>query len=210
MTEPKDRPTLERVSTRLTDPVALHSQAMDNLRYIRDTMESAAAFTAVPGWGGVAMGVSAVCAAGLAARTHGPGEWLGVWLSDAVLASLVGGVTMVRKARGAGQSVSSGAGRRFLLGLAPPIVAAVVLTAVLVRAGTVSAIPGTWLLLYGVGVMAGGAFSVRLVPLLGALFMLLGAAAFVLPQAWGDALLALGFGGLHVVFGLVIARRYGG
>ncbi len=210
MTEPTDRPTLYRVSTRLPDPIALHSQAMDNLRYIRDTMESAAEFTAVPGWGGVAMGASALGAAWLAARTDTPGEWLGVWLTDAVLAFVVGGYTMTRKARGAGQSVSSGAGRRFLLGLAPPIAAAAVLTAVLVRAGAVAAIPGTWLLLYGVGVTAGGTFSVRLVPLLGALFMLLGTLAFVVPATWGDALLATGFGGLHVAFGLVIARRYGG
>jgi hypothetical protein len=198
------------VSSRLNDPIALHSQAIANLRYIRDTMESASAFTAVPGRGGVAMGLSAVGAALLATRTHGPAEWLGVWLADAALALVVGGCTMAHKARGAGQSVSSGAGRRFLLGLAPPIAAAAVLTAVLARADAWTAIPGTWLLLYGVGVMAGGAFSVRLVPLLGALFMLLGTVAFVLPAAWGDALLALGFGGLHVAFGLVIARRYGG
>jgi hypothetical protein len=198
------------VSSRRTEPIALHSHAIANLRYIRDTMESASAFTAVPGWGGVAMGLSAVGAALLATRTDRPAEWLGVWLADAALALVVGGSTMAHKARGAGQSVSSGAGRRFLLGLAPPIAAAAVLTAVLARSGAWSVIPGTWLLLYGVGVMAGGAFSVRLVPLLGALFMLLGTVAFVLPAAWGDALLALGFGGLHVAFGLVIARRYGG
>jgi hypothetical protein len=198
------------VSSRRTEPIALHSQAIANLRYIRDTMESASAFTAVPGWGGVAMGLSAVGAALLATRTHRPAEWLGVWLADAALALVVGGSTMAHKARGAGQSVSSGAGRRFLLGLAPPIAAAAVLTAVLARSGAWTVIPGTWLLLYGVGVLAGGAFSVRLVPLLGALFMLLGSVAFVLPAAWGDALLALGFGGLHVAFGLVIARRYGG
>jgi len=198
------------VSTRPSEPIALHSQAIANLRYIRDTMESASAFTAVPGWGGVGMGLSALAAAVLAARTATTTAWLGVWLADAALAFVVGGFAMARKARGAGQSVSRGAGRRFLLGLGPPLAAAAVLTAVLVRAGANAAIPGTWLLLYGVGVTAGGAFSVRLVPLLGALFMALGVTAFVLPPSWADALLATGFGGLHIAFGLVIARRYGG
>ena len=198
------------MSTRPSDPVTLHSRAMDHLRYIRDTMESASAFTAVPGWGGVAMGLSALGAALFASRTETMSAWLGVWLADAAVAFTVGGTSMVLKAKGAGQSVSRGAGRRFVLGLAPPIVAAAVLTLVLVRAGATDAIPGTWLLLYGVGVIAGGAFSVRLVPLLGSLFMALGTVAFVLPPAWDDALLALGFGGLHVAFGLVIARRYGG
>lgn len=198
------------MSTRPSEPIALHSQAIANLRYIRDTMESASAFTAVPGWGGVGMGLSALAAAVLAARTATTTAWLGVWLADAALAFVVGGFAMARKARGAGQSVSRGAGRRFLLGLGPPLAAAAVLTAVLVRAGANAAIPGTWLLLYGVGVTAGGAFSVRLVPLLGALFMALGVTAFVLPPSWADALLATGFGGLHIAFGLVIARRYGG
>jgi len=194
----------------LADPVALHSQAMDNLRYIRDTMESAAAFTAVPGWGGVAMGLSALAAAALASRTATTNVWLAIWLADAVLAFVAGGFAMAHKAQRAGQSVSRGAGRRFLLGLSPPLAAAALLTAVLVRAGATDAIPGTWLLLYGVGVTTGGMYSVRLVPLLGALFMALGAAAFVLPASWADGLLAAGFGGLHVAFGLVIARRYGG
>jgi hypothetical protein len=156
------------------------------------------------------MGVSALAAAAVATRTETSAAWLTVWLADALLAFAVGGVAMARKAHGAGVSVSRGAGRRFLLGLGPPLLAAALLTAVLVRAGAERVIPGTWLLLYGVGVTAGGAFSVRLVPLMGALFMALGAAAFVLPRSWSDALLAAGFGGLHVAFGLVIARRYGG
>jgi len=203
-------PESPSTARRASDPVALHSQAMDNLRYIRDTMESAASFTAVPGWGGVAMGVSALGAAAIATRTTTTSEWLVVWLVDAALAFALGGFAMARKAHRAGLKVSRGAGRRFLLGLGPPLLAAAVLTAVLVSVGAPAAIPGTWLLLYGVGVTTGGAFSVRLVPLLGALFMALGAAAFVLPPSWSDALLAAGFGGLHVAFGLVIARRYGG
>ena len=67
-----------------------------------------------------------------------------------------------------------------------------------------------WLLLYGTAVACGGAYSVRPVPLLGLLFMALGAAAFGSPESWGTAYLAAGFGGLHIAFGLVIAKRHGG
>ncbi len=191
------------------DPPALHARAMDNLSFIRRTMERATAFTAVPGWGGVAMGVIALGAAGLAwGRPRG--EWLVTWLLAAVLALAAGGWAMVRKARLGGTSVFSYSGRRFVLSYVPPIVVGALLTVVLVRAGLYTALPGTWLLLYGTGVVTGGAFSVRIVPIMGICFMALGAAALLGPPGWGDPLLAAGFGALHVVFGLVIARRYGG
>jgi hypothetical protein len=192
------------------EPVALHAHAIDNLRYIRETMESAAAFTAVPGWGGVAMGLSALMAATIAMRATSTEIWLLVWVVDALLAFSVGGWAMARKARGAGVRVSRGAGRRFLLGLGPPLLAAVVLTAVLYRAGSIEAIPGMWLLLYGTGVLTGGMFSVRTVLVMGGAFVALGIVAFLAPFSWADALMAVGFGLLHIVFGLIIARRYGG
>jgi len=190
----------------------MHSHAIDNLRFIRDTMESASAFTAVPGWGGLAMGLSAFLAAAVASVTTSLEQWMAVWLADAVLALAVGGWAMVRKARGAGVSVYRGAGRRFVLSLGPALLAAAVLTAVLYQAGPLgrTAIPGMWLLLYGAGVVTAGAFSVRAVPVMGLCFMIAGGVAFVAPASWSTALMAFGFGGLHVVFGVIIARRYGG
>lgn len=195
-----------------SDPVAMHTHAMDNLRFIRDTMESASAFTAVPGWGGVAMGLSAFLAAAVASVTASLEQWMAVWLADAVFALAVGGWAMARKARGAGARVYLGAGRRFVLSLGPALLAAAVLTAVLYTAGPLgrTAIPGMWLLLYGAGVVTAGAFSVRAVPVMGFCFMIAGGVAFVAPASWSNLLMALGFGGLHVVFGVIIARRYGG
>jgi len=195
-----------------SDPVTLHSHAMENLRFIRETMESASAFTAVPGRGGVAMGLLALVAAVTTAWTASYGEWLVVWMVDAIFALAVGGWAMARKARGAGVRVSRGAGRRFVLSLGPALLAAAVLTGVLYQAGpeAMRAIPGMWLLLYGAGVVTAGAFSVRTVPVMGLCFMVLGGAAFLAPASWATALMALGFGGLHIVFGAIIARRYGG
>ena len=199
----------QRVRDTPSDPPALHARAMDNLSFIRHTMERAAAFTAVPGWGGVGMGLVALGAAAVAAGRPAR-EWLATWLLAAVAAFAIGGWTMVGKARRGGTTVLSYSGRRFVLSWIPPIAVGALLTLALVRQGSFGTLPGTWLLLYGTGVVTGGAFSVRVVPIMGLCFMALGAAALLGPATWGDPLMAAGFGGLHVMFGLIIARRYGG
>jgi hypothetical protein len=183
---------------------------MNDLSFIRETMERAAPFTAVPGWGGVAMGLTALAAAAIAHGRPLAGAWVLIWLGAAALALLIGGWMMVVKAGRAGTSVLSASGRRFVLSYVPPLLVGVLLTVALVRAEHVEALVGTWLLLYGTGVVTGGAYSVRVVPLMGLCFMALGAVALFAPPAWGNAFMAVGFGGLHLAFGLVIARRYGG
>jgi hypothetical protein len=193
-----------------SDDPALHVRAMDNLSFIRQTMERATAFTAVPGWGGVGMGVLGLAAAAVAETRLSPDEWLVTWLATAVLGLTLGGWTMTSKARRAGTTVFSYSGRRFVLSYVPPLLVGALLTGVLVRASLWQALPGTWLLLYGTGVVTGGAFSVRVVPLMGLCFMALGAVALFGPAAWGNLLMAAGFGVLHIVFGLIIARRYSG
>jgi hypothetical protein len=202
--------TLSRPTQADASAPALHARAMDNLSFIRSTMERATAFTAVPGWGGVAMGLTALAATVIASRSSDAAEWLTIWLSAAVLALGIGGCTMVLKARRGGTTVFSYSGRRFVLSYLPPLLVGALLTLVLVRAGLYTVLPGTWLLLYGTGVVTGGAFSVRVVPIMGFCFMALGAIALLAPASWSPALLALGFGGLHIVFGIIIARRYGG
>ena len=194
-----------------TEPVALHDRAMDNLRFIRETMERSASFTAVSGWAGVAMGVVASAAAWIApSRTSAPVGWIAVWIAAAALSSLVAVAGMAYKARAAGMPLLSGPGRKFASSFAPPILVGGILTLALFLNGLTTLLPGVWLLLYGTAVVTGGAHSVRIIPLTGIGFIVMGAAALFAPAAWGDAFLALGFGGLHLGFGFLIARRHGG
>jgi hypothetical protein len=192
------------------EPPALHERAMDNLRYIRETMERATAFTAISGWGLVAIGITALAAAFISAQQKTFKVWLAVWLAEAVVALLIAGWSMDRKARAAKMPLLSGPGRKVAFSLSPPIFAGAIVTVVLSRAGLTNAIPGLWLLLYGTGVITGGMFSVSAVPIMGLCFMALGAAAFLAPADFAAWLMAAGFGGLHIVFGVIIARRYGG
>jgi hypothetical protein len=190
--------------------IPLDAHAIDNLRYIRETMERARSFTAVPGWGGVAMGATALGAAGIASHAASAQDWLLCWLIEGALAVAIGCLTMVRKARAAGMPLWSPPMRKFVFSFVPPLMAGAVLTVALLRTGSVSEIPGMWLMLYGAGVIAGGAFSLSVVPVMGAAFLALGTLAVFTPPAWADFWLGLGFGGLHVIFGAMIARKYGG
>ncbi|PYS21392.1 MAG: hypothetical protein DMF72_17490 [Acidobacteria bacterium] len=191
-------------------PPALHDRAINNLRYIRETMERASAFTAVPGWGQVAIGVTALAATYLAAQQPTPRAWLFVWVAEAIISSLIAGWLMDRKSRASGVPLLSGPGRKVAFSLSPPMIVGALLTVALFRAGLLSAIPAVWLLLYGTGVVTGGMYSVSVVPVMGICFMLLGAVALFAPASLGDWLLAAGFGGLHIIFGSIIARKYGG
>jgi hypothetical protein len=201
-------PTPGRASSTFTPSPAPNPE--DDLRFIRDTMERSAAFTAVSGLGYVLLGFTALAAAWLAGRQTSPFPWLRIWLADGVLAVAIGLLACTWKANRRGLPLFSGPARKVVLGLAPPLVAGAFLTFLLFRAGLESALPAAWLLLYGAGIMTGGAFSVAIVPVMGLCFMLLGGLAVLAPAAWGNGFLAAGFGGLHIVFGLLIARRHGG
>jgi len=194
----------------MPSPSTLDRHAADSLRFIRDTMANAAGFTAVPGWGGALMGVTALGTAGLAGPPRAEPAWLALWLGDAALAVAIGLAAITLKARRAGTPLAGPGARRFALAFAPAIAAGAGLTAVFVQKGLWNQLPGCWLLLYGAAVCSGGAFSVRVVPIMGVGLMALGGLAFAAPPEWGHLFLAAGFGGLQIIFGIIIARRYGG
>jgi hypothetical protein len=218
-----DRPSLRR-----DEPaVRPDRRAEAQLRFIRDTMSRTAEFTAVSGWGGVAMGVTALAAAALAAVQPDVSGWLRVWAAEALVGFTIGAWTTARKAQRHNAPLLSGQGRKFLLGLAPAIFAGLVVTLAVYgldldagrdavglsdaeASASLRLLPGLWLLLYGAGVISAGMFSIRSIPLLGAAFLLVGTLALLSPAAWGTAWMAVGFGGLHLIFGLLIARQHGG
>jgi hypothetical protein len=193
-----------------TEPPALHDRAMDNLRYIRETMERAVPFTGISGWGEIAIGSTAFIASFIAAQQTTFRAWFAVWVAEGLISLLIAGWSMDRKARAVHLALVSGSGRKVVFSLAPPLIAGALLTLVFARVGLTDAIPGMWLLLYGTGVITGGMFSVRAVPFMGLCFMLLGAVALFSPAAWTNWFMAAGFGGLHVLFGAIIVRKYGG
>ena len=192
------------------EPIPLHARAADNLAFIRDTMERTTRFTAISGRGGLIMGAIALTAAAVGWRLEDPTKWVATWLVAAGLAALTAIGMMVRKARRAGMPLVSGPGRKFLLALSPPLLVGGVLTLPLLRAGQVRLLPAMWLMLFGSAVVAAGVFSIRLVPIMGLSFILLGVAALLAPVGTGDLFMAAGFGGLNILFGIIIMRRYGG
>ncbi len=192
------------------EPIPIDARAADHLRYIRETMAGAAEFTAVPGWGGVAMGITALAAAFLAARQSSPRAWFAVWLIEAFVAVAIAASAAATKAHRANSRLFSGPGRKFLFSFAPPIIVGGLLTFALFLNGTFALLPAVWLLLYGTAIVTGGAFSVRVVPVMGLCLMGLGAAALFAPSTWGDALMGAGFGALQIGFGAWIARHHGG
>lgn len=201
---------IRREESAASRPVSVGERAFDNLQFIRETMERSAVFTSVPGYGGMLMGATALGAAYLADHQASMKNWLLVWLTEAALAFSIGLLAMWQKSKIAKTTLVSAPARKFASGFAPPLVCGVAITLGLWRHDFYEAMAPVWLLCYGAAVVTGGAFSVKIVPVMGWCFIALGAAAFVLPKGFGEEMMALGFGALHLVFGWIIARRYGG
>lgn len=189
---------------------ALNERAIESLEFIRTTMARSAPFTAVPGRGGVAMGLLAIVAAVVARAAQTDAQWLATWIGCAALAVPVGFLFMRAKAQRYGLALWSAAGRRFLQGFAPAVIAAAVLTFGLVRLDAIELVPAAWLLLYGAGVLAGSTSSVPVLAWMGSLFLMLGILSVFTPPALRDLWLGSGFGALQIGFGIYIARNHGG
>lgn len=198
----------EEIETK--QPVNIGDRALDNLKFIRETMERSTAFTAVPGYGGILMGATAIVAAVIANFQPFIKDWLIVWLTEAVLAFFIGLFAMWQKSKIAAIPLNSAPAKKFAKSFLPPLVCAIVITFGLWRFGHFEAMIAVWILLYGASVVSGGAFSVKAVPIMGWCFIALGAIAFFLPAGFGNWMMALSFGVLHIVFGIIIGRKFGG
>lgn len=192
-----------------SEPPSLHGRAMDNLQFIRDTMERSTAFTAVPGYGGVLMGATAI-GASIVASFQLNRFWLITWLVEACLAFAIGLLTMWQKSKTINSPLTAAPARKFALAFAPPLIAGVIITALLYFNSLFEYLPTVWLTLYGTSVVTGGAYSVKTVPIMGWFFIALGAISVLTPTVYGNWLMAFGFGVLHIIFGLIIGRKFGG
>jgi hypothetical protein len=190
-------------------PIPIESRALGTLAYIRRSIDSSGSM-AVPGMAGVVMGGIGIIATIVASVPHGVAHWLGIWLVAAAVALVVGGATMARQAADSGHARYLGPVRKFLLCLCPALFAGAVLTFLLWRTNETQMIPGVWLLLYGCAVLSASTVTVartmRLISIMGVLFMLLGLLAFASPPRMHTAILGLGFGALHSIFGVLIGR----
>lgn len=202
--------TLRKESFEANEPINIGDRAIDNLQFIRETMERSTVFTTVPGYGGMLMGATAIGAAVIANQQIYLRNWLIVWIVEAILAFFVGLLAMWQKSKIANTPLNSVPSRKFAKSFAPPLVCGIIITLGLWRYENYETMIPVWHLLYGAAVVCGGAFSVKAVPVMGWCFIALGAAAFLLPRGFGDELMMLSFGVLHIVFGFIFARKYGG
>lgn len=192
------------------EPTNIGERAIDNLQFIRETMERSAVFTSVPGYGGMLMGATAIVAAYFANSQTNLKDWLTVWLVEAFLAFAIGLLAMWQKSKIGNVSLVSAPAKKFASGFVPPLLCGVFITLGLWRFGHFEMMIPVWIICYGAAVVCGGAFSVKIVQILGWCFIALGAFAFALPEGFGNSMMGLSFGVLHIVFGLIIARKFGG
>jgi len=195
---------------RWAEPTSIGTGAAENLRYIRNTIEAAQTFTAIPAKGCFAMGLIAGAAALLETLPLLAPHWLALWLGAAALACGSALYFMEAKAFSLGLSLKRAVAQRFFMSVVPAFAAGGILTFALLNIATRPVITSLWLLMYGVGLTACGAFSVPAVLKGGIAFMALGTVALLLPAEAAPTLLAVGFGGIHLALGFVIGRYYGG
>ncbi len=202
--------TIRKEETQPNQPINIGDRALDNLKFIRETMERSTVFTSVPGYGGILMGATAIVAAYIAHSQVSIRDWLTVWLTEAVLAFFIGLLAMWQKTKLAKTSMFSTPARKLLMNSVPPMLCGVFITLGLWRFGHFEVMIPVWILCYGAAVVCGGAFSVKAVPIMGWCFIALGAIAFFLPANTGQLMMGLSFGFLHIIFGFIIGRKFGG
>lgn len=201
---------IRKDESQANQPINIGDRALDNLKFIRETMERSTVFTSVPGYGGILMGATAIVAAYIANNQSSLRDWLTVWLTEAFLAFVIGLFAVWQKSKIAKTSLLSAPAKKFAMSFAPPLICGVAITLGLWRFRHFEVMIPVWILLYGAAIVCGGAFSVKVVPIMGWCFIALGAIAFFIPAGFGNSMMAASFGGLHIVFGIIIARKFGG
>jgi len=193
----------------MQNPIPIESRALGTLAFIRTSIESSSSMD-VPGMAAIVMGGIGIIATIVASVPRYAPHWLGIWLIAAPIALILGGAMMAREAAQSGHARYLGPVRKFLLCLCPALVTGAVLTFVLWHAGVTNLIPGSWLLLYGCAVLSASTVTIartmRLIAIMGVLFMVLGVLAFAAPPRMHTLIMGMGFGALHTIFGMLIGQ----
>ena len=193
----------------MQSPIPIESRAIGTLDFIRASIEASTSM-AVPGMAGILMGIIGLLATVVTSIPQAAAYWLQIWLAAAATAFALGGALMAREAALSGHARYLGPVRKFLLCLCPALLAGAVLTFVLWRSSAQALIPGMWLLLYGCAVLSASTVTIartmRLICIMGSLFVVLGLLAFASRPSLHMLILGMGFGALHTIFGILIGQ----
>jgi len=179
-------------------------------------MENSSSFTGVSGLGYMLAGLSAFLATWIAMQQDTAFAWLLVWMAESMVASVLAFGFTISKAHSQGESLRSTTGKKVLFAFLPPMTVGAVLTIFMLQLNAIEILPGIWLCVYGAAVMTAGAYSVAVLPLMGGLFIALGTVVLFInspgPEMlyFGNLWLGAGMGGLHLIFGYIIWKDYGG
>ena len=196
-------------------------EAREHLRVIRQTMERSTQYSTLSGWSGILIGCVAILgvfatrvllAAGAAKRLPAATvnlETIGVWLAALIAAVAIEFLCNKRRARRVGKYVMSRLGAHILVAALPAFLTAGVLSLFFYSHGLLPHVWGVWMLCYGMAICAVGLFSVRAVSVLGAAFVIAGASTLLLPLSLSLTMMAVSFGGFHIVYGIAMARKHG-
>jgi hypothetical protein len=160
----------------------------------------------IPPAAGIAVGTVGLAATVLTSVAAFRSLWLPIWLVAAVTGACLGALSLTGPSDSAIQSRHVIAVFRMYSRLLPSLFAGAVLTAVLWHTGLTRAVPGVWLLLYGCALIQASSVASGGMALLGSLFALLALVAFCAPQSGQLPILGIGFGELHILYGVVTLR----
>lgn len=184
------------------------AEALGAIRQYMDRSTKSAHYTAVSGF--IAGAATLVGCAVLLARNglDVPPlvEFAVVW-SAVALVALVGVLwSTLRKARARDEEVLNTPTRMVLGALCPAGFSLLALTVALGAHGRVDLLPGVWLLFYGTGLFSAALFARREFQKIGVTALVLGAAALACPPGWGTLFMGVGFGALHLAYGVTAWR----
>lgn len=195
----------------------------DELAQIKAMMERSTKFLSLAGWSGIVAGVTGVVAALMAANLTGAlGSELvlaanfsrstDVSLLIIALVALtvsIAGVVLLsnKKARRDSLPVWTASSRRFVSNMAIPLAVGGILSLTLALKGVAGLIPAVMLLFYGLAMFIAGNFTFGEIRYMGMIEMALGLLAVWFPR-YSLVIWAIGFGLLHIVYGIYLHLRY--